>query len=96
MASSVDVETRFLAVDEYVAAYPLVGRDALSPNCVRLAAAKILLHQRQVKSTGNANTPWPEEGAKQLAAILLVIFVQECLVHSQQNAPRRPLTSLLL
>ena len=86
MASSVDVETRFLAVvDEYVAAYPLVGRDALSPNCVRLAAAKILLHQRQVKSTGNANTPWPEEGAKQLAAILLVIFVQECLVHSQQN-----------
>ena len=75
-------------VDEYVAAYPLASRGALSANCVRIAAAKLLLRkrlQRQAKAgtTVDRRIAWPGEGAAKLAAILLVLFVQECLVENQ-------------
>ena len=82
MAAAVEDEFMKL-VDEYIQTYPLADGGALSRNCVRLAAGKLLLHKRQQQS-GGPRAHWPGEGAARVAAILLVLFVQECLVNSQQ------------
>ena len=70
-------------VDEYVEEYPLTVQDSPSHNGVRIVAAKLLLHRRmtQQQAGGEQAISWPGEGAARTAAIMLVMFVQECLTH---------------
>ena len=67
---------------------PLVGRDALSPKTACAWPLQSPAAPTTSKVDGQCDTPWPEEGAKQLAAILLVIFVQSASCTASKT-PRR-------
>lgn len=72
-------------VDEYIGGYPLVS-SSISHNNLRLVAAKLLLYQRMKrKSSATSVEQWPGSGAARLAAIMLVLFVQECLAGNQRT-----------
>ena len=80
------VGDKFMAlVDEFLVAYPLVGGGTgLAPESLRFATAKLLLHKRLLlRNASIEHSGWPGKGAAKLAAILLVLFVQEVLARNQ-------------
>ena len=73
-------------VDEYIDTYPLTARGSLSQNSLRIVAAKILLYKRSMmKPPEERSQSWAGEGMVRFAAIMLVLFVQECLAHNRKS-----------
>ena len=85
MATADDVGDEFMKlVDEYLEAFPLAASTttSLSHNNVRFAAAKLL--QRQAAQRSDRHQEWPGASSTRLAAIMMVLFVHECLVSSRR------------
>ena len=65
-------------VDLHIAKHPLVQPPgALASNALRFCVAKLLLRGQLAD--------WPGQGSTRLCAIMLVLFVRECLMHYQDK-----------
>lgn len=80
------IESAFMSlVEEYIAAYPLTAQGSLAHVSVCIVAGKLMLHRRMMKQTNSQPALWAGEGSVRVAAIMLVLFVQECLVHNRKS-----------